>query len=333
MTPLRFGLLGTGYWALHAHGAALRASPEAVLEGVWGRDPAKTADIARQLGAKSYDDLGELFTAVDAVALALPPDVQSELAVRAARAGCHLLLEKPLALDVAGAAAVAKAVDEAGVASVVFFTQRFNPASESWVAKAAEAGPWHSAHLVHYANIIEPGNPFGSSPWRRERGALWDIGPHALAAILPLMGKVTSVAARRGPAGSDTVHLVLEHGRAQVGSLPSSPVAFGAVPGSPVHVGGANDGPVSASTVSLSLTMPSVATGTRLALYGNAGVWERPQAAFEVSEAMLVAISELAAMASSGARRHRCDVHFGLEVVSVLAAAEQALALPAVDLS
>jgi predicted dehydrogenase len=186
---------------------------------------------------------------------------------------------------------------------------------------------------VHYANIFEPGNPFGSSPWRKERGALWDIGPHALAALLPLMGRVTSVAARRGPAGSDTVHLVLQHDGAHAGTLPTSPVSFGAVPGSPVQVAGAAKGPVSASTVSLSLTMPAAATGSRLALFGNAGVWERPQSNFEVTDAMKVAISELAAMASSGEHSHRCDVHFGLEVVSILAAAEEALALPAVELS
>mgnify|MGYP001948023311 CR=1 FL=1 len=37
---LRFGLLGTGYWAAETHAAALRAHPGATLAGVWGRDPA-----------------------------------------------------------------------------------------------------------------------------------------------------------------------------------------------------------------------------------------------------------------------------------------------------
>ena len=46
MAPLRVGLLGTGYWALHVHGTALTASPRASLEGVWGRDPAKAHDLA-----------------------------------------------------------------------------------------------------------------------------------------------------------------------------------------------------------------------------------------------------------------------------------------------
>ena len=64
---------------------------------------------------------------VDAVAIALPPDVQAPLAARAARAGKHLFLDKPLALSVTAADDVVAAVTDAGVRSVVFFTSRFRP--------------------------------------------------------------------------------------------------------------------------------------------------------------------------------------------------------------
>jgi len=303
MSKLRFGLLGTGPWAPRAHGAALAASPHATLQGVWGRDPAKADDLAGQLGTRSYDDLDKLFSDVDAVALALPPDVQAELAVRAARAGCHLLLDKPMALSVPAAEAVVRAVDDAGVASVVFFTNRFQPEVERWAEAAAEAGPWHSAHLVHYANIFQPGNPYGRSDWRRQRGALWDIGPHGLATVLPVMGPVSSVAARRGRAGTDTVHMVLTHG--PPGSPPSEPA--------------------SASTLSLSLTMPPAATGCQLVLYGEHGTRARPEGTLTGAEASQNAIAELAGLVSSGYRHHRCDVRFGLEVVRVLSAAEAAI--------
>src|SRR4029078_9730733 len=57
--------------------------------------------------------------------------------------------------------------------------------------------------------IFEPGNPFGESPWRRERGALWDIGPHALALLVPTLGPVERVEAKRGL--RDAVHLALRH--------------------------------------------------------------------------------------------------------------------------
>ena len=64
--------------------------------GVWGRDEAKTLHVAEELGVKSYSDLDALFGAVDAVAIAVSPEAQPELAVRAAQAGCHLLLDKPV---------------------------------------------------------------------------------------------------------------------------------------------------------------------------------------------------------------------------------------------
>jgi predicted dehydrogenase len=39
--PLRFGVLGTGYWAQEAHATALAASDQADLVAIWGRDPAR----------------------------------------------------------------------------------------------------------------------------------------------------------------------------------------------------------------------------------------------------------------------------------------------------
>ncbi|MGH9105568.1 MAG: Gfo/Idh/MocA family protein [Acidimicrobiales bacterium] len=371
---LSFGLLGTGYWALHTHGTALAASPHAELRGVWGRDPAKARDLGKRLGAEGYEDLDELLGEVDAVAIALPPDIQAELAVRAARAGCHLLLEKPLALSVEAAQAVVRAVDEAGVASVVFFTSRFRPDVEDWTGSAAEAGAWYSAHLVHYANIYQPGSPYAGSAWRRERGALWDIGPHGLAALLPVMGPVTSVAARSGPAGSDTVHLVLTHGPRLAGTgvqaagaeaepvgaaqgaaeeienlswadVPAgSPAAGAPVPADPPRprsaqrtampydLGNSPGGPAAVSVLSLGLTMPPPATASQLVLYGERGARARPEGSFEPAEAFQNAIAELAAMAETGTRRHRCDARFGLDVVRALAAAEEALALPGIAL-
>jgi predicted dehydrogenase len=212
-------------------------------------------------------------------------------------------MDKPLALDVSSAQAVVEAVDQAGVAAIVFFTQRFRPDLEDWMKSAAEAGPWYNARLVHYANIFGPGSPYSTSAWRKQYGALWDIGPHSLAALLPLMGKVTSVAARRGPEGSDTVQVVLSHA------------------------------PLSAtSTLSLSLTMPAAATTSRLVLYGEHGARARPEGNFDAVDAFGTAINELAALVESGERAHRCDAHFGLEVVQVLAAAEQALELPPIEL-
>ncbi len=333
MTPLRFGLLGTSYWALNTHGAALARSPHCQLEGVWGRDPAKAGDVAAHLGTQAYPDLDELLGRVDAVAMSVPPDVQATLAVRAARAGCHMLLEKPLALEVAQGQAVVDAIDAAGTAAIVFFTARYQPEVEAWTDQAAQAGPWPSAHVLKYANIYQPDSPFGASPWRRQRGALWDNGPHALAGLLPIMGPVTSVVARRGAAGTDIVHLLLTHGTGSPTGTGTGTTGTGTTGTGTTGTGTTGTGPTGTSVVSLSLTMAPGANLDHFALYQQGASVTRPERSFDPADVMENALAELAALVDSGQRAHRCDPRFALEVTRTLAGAEAALQLPGGDLA
>ncbi len=137
--------------------------------------------------------------------------MQAELAVRAARAGRHLLLDKPLATTVAQGRAVVDAVEAAGVASVVFFTTRFQPEPQAWIEEQARVGGWFTGRAQWLGAVFTvEDNPFAASPWRQEKGALWDVGPHALSVLLPVLGEPRRVtAAAYGP--GDTVHLVLDH--------------------------------------------------------------------------------------------------------------------------
>ena len=109
--PLRFGLVGTGYWARIAHAPALASAEGIELAAVWGRDRQAAAALAKAHGATPYEDIDALLAAVDGVAFAVPPDVQAPIAVTAARAGKHLLLEKPLAISEAEADELVEAVD------------------------------------------------------------------------------------------------------------------------------------------------------------------------------------------------------------------------------
>jgi hypothetical protein len=122
------------------------------------------------------------------------------------------------------------------------------------------------------------------------------------------MGPVSSVVARRGAAGSDTVHLMLAHGT-----------------GSPTS-------PTGTSVVSLSLTMAPGDNLDHLALYQQGASSTRPEASFDAADVMGNALAELAALVETGQRAHRCDPRFALEVTRVLAGAEAALQLPGADL-
>jgi predicted dehydrogenase len=280
---LRFGLVGTGYWADVAHAAGIAAHPQAELVGVWGRDPAKAAALAAKHGVRAYDDLDELIAAVDAVAFSVPPNVQAELALPAAEAGRALLLEKPLALTVEAAD---RLVDAVRAPTVVFFTFRLDPGLAAWYREEVDGRSWDGASVLYLASIFEPGNPFGESPWRREQGGLWDVGPHALSALLPALGKVERIVAVHGP--RDEVHLALE------------------------HESGA------ASSAALSLTAP--ADVSEVVFWGAEGLARRPAVDdVDVIAAYGAAIDALLAGETT------FDARFGLEVVRVLAAAEAEL--------
>ncbi|MFC0031411.1 Gfo/Idh/MocA family protein [Micromonospora chaiyaphumensis] len=289
---MRFGLFGTGHWAAETHAAAIDAHPRAELVGVWGRDPVKAGVLATRHGVPVFEDVDALLGACDAIAVALPPDVQAEIAVRAATAGRHLLLDKPLALSLADADRVVDAAQASGVASVVFFTQRFHPNVTGFLAATAAAGGWQHARGTMFASIFQPGNPYGSSQWRRDRGALWDIGPHALSLILPVLGRVNRVTATDGPSG--LVHLLL------------------------THDGGAT------SSLSLTLDAPAEAVTRDFVFFGENGIETVPPGDGSVLQAFGTAIDQLLEEVEAGTRDHRCDVRFGREVVAVLEAAETA---------
>lgn len=212
---MRFGLLGTGFFADHHHAATLAAHPDTELVGVWGRDPGRAIAVAARHGVRAYSDLDRLLEEVDAVAIAVAPDAQPALAIRAADAGCHLLLEKPLALSSAEAEAVVAAAERNRVASVVYLS--FLWAGTPWLDSVAAPSTWRGGRGVIVTPLLTTDNPFAAAPWRRQVGPLWEAGPHALSYLVAALGPVTEVSAERG--GGDVVELALRHESGRVSSV------------------------------------------------------------------------------------------------------------------
>ena len=287
---LRFGLVGTGYWARIRHAPALASTDGIELAAVWGRNAGAAADLAASYGAAAHHDLAAFLAGVDAVAFAVPPDVQAPIATRAASAGKHLLLEKPIAISTADADALVSAVEQAQVASVVFFTARFQADTRAWLAEVTATGGWASGSAVWLGSALQAGNPF-NTPWRRDKGGLWDLGPHVVSLLWASLGPVRSVTARAGLA--DITHLVLGH----------------------------EDGATSTATVTLSA--PRSAALADLYLWGQAGRSTAPVEAPEPVTPLRTALTELAANARSGQVSHPCDVRFGRQVGRVLAEAQR----------
>lgn len=278
---MRIGLVGAGPWARETHAPALAAHPGVDFVGGWARDPGAAAEVF----PRTFDSPAALFDAVDAVAFAVPPDVQAPLAAEAARAGKHLVLDKPIALDLPSATELAETVAAADVRSIVAFTRRFAPETREFLSRAAELVP--VAAEAQWLSGAALAGKFAASTWRQEQGALFDVGPHVLDLLDAVAGPITGVDAARYDAGSDTWTAQL------------------------AHVGGG------ASTVSLSLRTPVLPTVMRVSAHSTRGTAVLERRDTSSTECFRVLLDEfLTAIATSTA--HPLDVRRGLEVQRVI---------------
>ncbi|HEX4724233.1 MAG TPA: Gfo/Idh/MocA family oxidoreductase [Pseudonocardiaceae bacterium] len=289
--PLRFGLIGAGPWAKTVHAPAIAAHPATELVSIWARRTEAAAELAAEHGASVAADPDALIAEVDVVAFAVPPGVQAEIAVLAAAAGRHLVLEKPIGADVADAERLVDAVGNAGVASIVLLTRRYAPEVIDWLADAAKAGGWVTGAATWYGGALL-GGPFSKSPWRHERGGLLDVGPHTLDLLDAALGPITDVqAARRG--AHDVTHLVLAHENGVT------------------------------STASLSLAMPMDQPVVDVSLYGEAGRFTLPAPTTPTQACYANLLTDLTDMLHSGHYEHRCDVRRGLHLQRLIDKAEK----------
>ncbi len=214
---MRVGLVGTGSWARSAHAPLLTGGPETELVGVWGRRYEAAEALAAAHGTRAFASLDDLIAASEAVAFAVPPDVQAVLAPRAAAAGRHLLLDKPLALDVSGAERIADAVGSARVGSLVLLTNRFARGPRAFLAETATTRGV-AARASFLADVLLT-TPRDLSPWRHEHGALLDIGPHTIDMLDAAVGPVVPGSVRAVGDSASWVALILEHANGAVSDV------------------------------------------------------------------------------------------------------------------
>ncbi|CAA9251411.1 MAG: oxidoreductase [uncultured Acidimicrobiales bacterium] len=287
--PIEVGVVGAGPWAAMVHAPTFAAGPETRLAGVWARRPEAAERLASRHHVPAIVDLDELFERCDAVAFAVPPDVQAPLAARAARAGLAVILEKPIAGDVAGAVEVATAVEEAGVASLVVLSWRYAPAVRRFLDAAATTEV--SGGSGRFLSGGALAGPF-ATPWRLERGPLLDLGPHVVDLLDAAMGQVTAIHAFGDRHG--WVDLVLE------------------------HRGGTS------SSVALCATTPIDPSRAGVELYGPAGVLEIDCTAAVDGSAFATLRRQLVQTMADGGG-HPLDVRRGLHLQRLLHDAEQQL--------
>src|SRR5207302_3150931 len=112
-----------------AHASAARALPETRLAAIAETDPERLAQVADRYVCKGYTDYREMLQdpEVDAVVVALPHWLHREATEDSLNAGRHVLLEKPMAMNVAECDAMISAARASGKTLMVAHSQHFFP--------------------------------------------------------------------------------------------------------------------------------------------------------------------------------------------------------------
>ena len=208
MKKYNVGIVGYG-WVATAHIPAINASSLAQVSAVYSSRPLDSEKLSRTHGGKvkAYNDLDQMIADPDIHALSICsyPYDHAKQVIAAAKAGKHLIIEKPLCLSLKDLRAMEKAIKQAGVKTCVCFECRYSSQFQSTKAAIDQGllGKLHYGEVDYYHGI---GPWYGQFRWniRKNAGgsALLTAGCHALDALLLCMGndvmEVTSYDTRSG---------------------------------------------------------------------------------------------------------------------------------------
>lgn len=188
------GIIGYG-WVATAHIAAINATPHAQVTAVCSSRPLNPAEVSARHGGsiKCFSSVEEMLKDPDihVVSICSYPQDHAKHAVAAAKAGKHLIIEKPLALNWQDCLAIQTAVQDAGVKTCVCFECRFSSqflATKAVIDKGL-LGKIHYGEIDYFHGI---GPWYGQFRWNTKKDAggssLLSAGCHALDALLLCMG-------------------------------------------------------------------------------------------------------------------------------------------------
>jgi predicted dehydrogenase len=187
-----YAVVGLGHIAQAAVLPAFaHAKENSRLAALVSGDATKRKALADRYGVPAfpYEDLDDVLARhdVDAVYVALPNTMHAECAVRAARAGVHVLTEKPMATSEAECRAMIDAADESGVKLMVAYRLHFEAANLEAV-ELVRSGRIGEPRLFtsEFSYQVKPGNV--RTDERTGGGALWDLGPYCVNAARYLFG-------------------------------------------------------------------------------------------------------------------------------------------------
>ena len=213
MKPLRFGIVGCGIIS-GTHGNVLKKLHEeglATLVAAADIDRGKAESFTEKFGGTPVGSLEELLSnpEVDAVTLCTPSGLHGRMAVQAAKAGKHVLSEKPLDVWIDQVDEAIEATRAAGVVYGGIFQERFTKDAQK-LKRAVSSGAFGDIVLAcaetkwyrspeYYAQSSWRGS------WELDAGVFSNQGIHSLDKVQWLAGEVVEVLSASGALGTITM--------------------------------------------------------------------------------------------------------------------------------
>ena len=194
-----FGIIGPGNIAL-IHAQALATLPGVKLRAVLGRRLEPVQALAGKFGAEAMVDADRFFSRPDiqVVVICTPSGTHADLGVRAAAAGKHVVVEKPIDVTVERARTLIDACEQHHVRLAVIFQSRFLPAV-ALIKRAIDRGRLGRLYVVDaYVKWFRTQAYYQAAPWRGTRaldggGALINQAIHTVDLAQYFAGPPASV--------------------------------------------------------------------------------------------------------------------------------------------
>lgn len=235
---LGFGIIGCGMIA-NFHAKAIGDVRGARLAACFDTLPASADRLAAATGCRPYHRLADMLAdpKVDVVTIGTPSGAHLEPAVAAARAGKHVIVEKPLEITLKRCDRIIRACDEAGVKLTTIFPSRFHDSSQE-LKRAVDLGRFGRLTLGDaYVKWYRSQAYYDSGAWRGTweldgGGALMNQAIHSVDLLTWLMGPVseirsqTATLAHERIAVEDTAVATLLFANGALGVIEASTAAY-----------------------------------------------------------------------------------------------------------
>ena len=205
--PIEFAVVGYGNWG-SKHTRVLAHTPD-VSVTVVDRDPRRLAEARRAFPMiKVSDSLDTTLASADAVVIATPPRAHAVIAHAAIRAGCHVLVEKPLATTVADCEEL---IDAAVMNNVLLFVgHTFEHDAAIWkLREIANSGELGEIRYIDCARL-------NLGLYQDDVNVIWDLAPHDVSIVNFILGKPPTAVSAWGHSHAnrgyeDVAHLQLRY--------------------------------------------------------------------------------------------------------------------------